>query len=305
MWGSVGFLVLYLIAGLGGSCAMLVDMLGSGNLHGYGAGASGALWGILASMATWIFLNRSALPRSLISDWQRQLITVFILNVFITFAIPNISKGAHFGGGVVGLITAVPLDFLRFGRRGQRWLALAGLIAIPLLCVGWLVRSFESSSEKIKRAEKEQQEQVNEEQSDREIKEFNNRYLPKIREAEQAAQKTYQDQAEPLLNQNPKRRDGEKVRVVVEDLTRRKDDLNQVVGLLGQAGPFSDPLVEKARVTGKEYVEARARLIALTEQCLKQGENWGEKNQEALDSQTERMEEARQHWLELFRKPER
>jgi hypothetical protein len=96
----------------------------------------------MASLATWIYLNRNALPPRLISDWRRQLVTVFILNVFITFAVPVISKGGHFGGGLIGLIAAVPLDYLKLGTPAQRRIALVGLIAIPVICIGIVVRSF-------------------------------------------------------------------------------------------------------------------------------------------------------------------
>ena len=130
LWGSAGFLVLYLLAGLGGSCGMLIE-----NPLGNGAGASGAIWGVLASLATWLFLNRSVLPRQLIVSMRRQLIVVFLLNIFITFGVAQISKGGHFGGGIVGLLVALPLDVLRFGRGKQWWMALAALVAIPIVCI--------------------------------------------------------------------------------------------------------------------------------------------------------------------------
>jgi membrane associated rhomboid family serine protease len=140
LWGAGPFLILYLIAGLGGSCGMLIE-----NPLGGGAGASGAIWGILASLVTWIYLNREALPSSLISDWRRQLIAVFVLNLFITFYIPEISKGGHFGGGLIGLLTGVPLDYLRFGRGLKRKLGFIGLVAIPCLCLAILWGYFQYS----------------------------------------------------------------------------------------------------------------------------------------------------------------
>lgn len=137
LWGSGRFLTLYLLSGLGGSCGMLIE-----NPTGGGAGASGALWGIMASLATWMYLNRQALPGRLIADWRRQLISVFILNVGITFLVPQISKGGHFGGGIVGLVTAIPLDYLKLGTPVQRRLAMIGLVAIPVICIALVLRSF-------------------------------------------------------------------------------------------------------------------------------------------------------------------
>src|SRR5260370_12268901 len=66
LWGPIGFLVLYLIARVGGSCGMLI-----GNPLGAGAGASGAIWGVSASLATWLFPNRAALSRQLITSMHR------------------------------------------------------------------------------------------------------------------------------------------------------------------------------------------------------------------------------------------
>jgi rhomboid protease GluP len=148
LWGRIGFLVLYLIAGLGGSCGVLIE-----NPLVAGAGASGAIWGVLASLATWLFLNRTVLPPQLISSMRRQLITIFLLNILITFGVPQISKGAHFGGGVVGLLTAVPLDILRFGKGKQWWGGLAALIAIPTLCLAAAIVSLNRSGQSMAESE--------------------------------------------------------------------------------------------------------------------------------------------------------
>jgi membrane associated rhomboid family serine protease len=136
MWGWWRFLLLYLIAGLGGSCAMIMWPKPSF----IGAGASGALWGVLASMVTWILLNRRFLPRELASGWLRNLLFVFGLNAVITLYFQEfISKEAHFGGGLVGLVAAVPMNYARFGRGWQRGLALLGLLVVVLLGLGWFV----------------------------------------------------------------------------------------------------------------------------------------------------------------------
>jgi membrane associated rhomboid family serine protease len=131
LWGRRRFLILYLLAGLGGSCAMVIK-----NPVILGAGASGALWGILAAHAVWILLNRRYLPGMLAGQMLRQVVVVLVINVGITVYVPNISAAAHFGGGVVGAITALLLNFQRYGRPVQRRLALFGLLALPVLCLG-------------------------------------------------------------------------------------------------------------------------------------------------------------------------
>lgn len=137
LWGRWRFLLLYLLAGVGGSCGMLLE-----NPIGGGAGASGALWGIMASLGTWLYLNRVALPPSLIAQWRRQLLWVLVLNLIITFSIPAISKGAHFGGGLIGLIAAVPADWIALGSLSRRLLGWLGLLAILLVCLGLVAATY-------------------------------------------------------------------------------------------------------------------------------------------------------------------
>jgi rhomboid protease GluP len=124
MWGRLGYLGLYLIAGLGGSCAVVIFKPGD-----FVAGASGAIFGLMGSLAVWIFLNRRHLGPAA-SAWLRRLMVVFALNIFIS-ALPGISAAAHFGGLAVGMIAAVLLNVFRYGAGPQRWLALLGFLALP------------------------------------------------------------------------------------------------------------------------------------------------------------------------------
>jgi rhomboid protease GluP len=137
LWGRGRFLLLYLLSGVGGSCGMLLETPVMG-----GAGASGAIWGVLASLATWLYLNRTALPPSLIADWRWRLFRVFILNVIITFTIPAISKGAHFGGGLVGLVAAIPADWIVLAPPMRRLLGWLGLLVILLVCLGMVALTY-------------------------------------------------------------------------------------------------------------------------------------------------------------------
>jgi hypothetical protein len=71
----------------------------------------------------------------------RQVVIVLVINIGITYGVPNISASAHFGGGAVGAVTAVLLNYRRFGALLQRRLALLGLVAIPVLCVAAVVEA--------------------------------------------------------------------------------------------------------------------------------------------------------------------
>jgi len=130
LWGSWRFLMLYLVSGICGSSVMVLANLHANQLGG-GAGASGALWGVMGSLGAWLFLNRRALESSFVRSCSRQLLFNLILNLAITFGIPGISKAAHFGGLAAGMLAAWPLDGWQFWGR-WRWLAALLFIAIPV-----------------------------------------------------------------------------------------------------------------------------------------------------------------------------
>jgi membrane associated rhomboid family serine protease len=139
MLGSWRFLLLYLISGLTGSCAAII--FGPRTIPAIQTiGASGALCGLLVAVAAWVYVNRPYLPRDLAGTWMRGILTNVILIVFISL-IPGISASGHFGGGVGGLLAAVPLTYSRFGTGPQRWLGLLGAFLVPLAAVAWLEHS--------------------------------------------------------------------------------------------------------------------------------------------------------------------
>jgi len=129
LWGHFRLLVIYLIAGFGGSCAMVIT-----NPYVVGAGASGAIFGLMSSLAVWLVLNRRFLGEAATS-LLRRLMFVFLLNVFIS-ALPQISASAHFGGAATGLVAAVLIHEQRFRRGVLRWLCTAGILALPVLWFG-------------------------------------------------------------------------------------------------------------------------------------------------------------------------
>jgi hypothetical protein len=86
-------------------------------------------------MATWVLLNRPYLPPNLTSSWLRNIMINVFLIVIISM-IPGVSAMGHFAGGVAGAVLGIPLIYSRYGHGLQRWLGLAGALAIPLACLG-------------------------------------------------------------------------------------------------------------------------------------------------------------------------
>lgn len=133
--GRARFILLYLVAGLAGSAGALLQSPGTPIL-----GASGAIFGILGAM--------------LILEWQAtgslggNALTLIVINLAISFVIPNISWGGHVGGLVGGIVGT--LAFARFGRGHAAYgrlgaLGVAGLVVVGVASVAiayWRVRGY-------------------------------------------------------------------------------------------------------------------------------------------------------------------
>ncbi len=279
MWGHVRFLVLYLIAGFGGSCAaMVLRPLTPGGQPVTLAGASGALWGVMASMAVWVILNRRYMPRRLLSSWVTQIVIVFVINIALTYQMSGVlSAEAHYGGGIVGAVCAVLLHFNRFGGVVVRGLATVALAALPAFGV-WAVTHPARYS------------------TDWELLEMNERVLPLVQRAsEQAQDILHHSRADILLNQHPTRRNPEAVDDAVAKYGEARQALQPAADLLRGAGPYRDPEIEHARQVRLELVEAKLELWALQERCLKDAQAWpgsDKKNHEQLD----RVDELEKEW---------
>jgi membrane associated rhomboid family serine protease len=132
LWGSGRFLVLYLICGVCGSCAGVYYYPGDVGAPVYLAGASGALWGVMASQAAWLLFHYSHLPPADVRQWVQHLLFALLLNIGVSM-MPNVSAAAHFGGGAAGLLTAGLLQVHRFGTPTRRSVAGLLLALLPSL----------------------------------------------------------------------------------------------------------------------------------------------------------------------------
>lgn len=98
LYGSARFLVIYFLAGLGGSIASFV--LGGANIS---AGASGAIFGLFGASISYFYLHRKVFG----ARGQAQLRSLLMLagvNLFLGFTIPGINNLAHLGGLIFGVL---------------------------------------------------------------------------------------------------------------------------------------------------------------------------------------------------------
>ena len=122
--GRTRFLALYFLSGLVGST--LVYWLSSEN--GYSLGASGAIYGLFGALA--VIVHK-------IGGDLRSVAGLLLINLVITFAVPNISWQAHLGGFLGGVLVA---GLIVYAPRGPRratvqWLGMGGLLALIALAV--------------------------------------------------------------------------------------------------------------------------------------------------------------------------
>jgi membrane associated rhomboid family serine protease len=272
MWGTGRFLTLYLVAGIAGSCGMLID-----HPNTVGAGASGAIWGILASMVSWLYLYRSVLPPEVRRQWLNNVLVVFALNLFITFAVPRISKGAHFGGGIGGFLVAFPLDYVRFGPRERRWLAILGVMAVPLASLGALAyasRTWNAPAIAALIAREE-------------INDVQDRYLQGIHGAKVEAEDLFRDRAEKLLDESPEQRNPKEVSEVIAQLENIQFVVADEIKRLRDAPRYRSRRAGEFMNTSLELLEQWRKLLEMTEQVLKSKQLSGEEQRARLNQEQE------------------
>jgi rhomboid protease GluP len=131
MFGNVGFLVLYIVSGLGGGIlAMYLDPM---QIH---AGASGAIFGVYGALLAMLLRERDTIPPQILAKLKRFVLVFISYNLIYSFN-PRISMAAHIGGlitgFVCGLIAAQPLDGDIGDERTSRDMLL--IVAGVVLCV--------------------------------------------------------------------------------------------------------------------------------------------------------------------------
>ncbi|HEX7838766.1 MAG TPA: rhomboid family intramembrane serine protease [Kofleriaceae bacterium] len=133
VFGRIGFLVIYLVAGLGGGIASLIT--NSGNV--VVIGASGAVFGVYGAFGAKLLLHRDQFEPDRWLQTTRRLGQFLAINAVIGIAAPGISISAHIGGFVVGvgLGAALLVGASAERTRTQRALGLA-ILGVALTAAG-------------------------------------------------------------------------------------------------------------------------------------------------------------------------
>ena len=115
--GRVRYIGLYFVSGLAGSAGGLLQAP-----HTPILGASGAIFGILGAM--------------LIIEWQvtgrlaGQAMSLIVINLIISFVIPNISWGGHVGGLIGGILIMLAYAHWRDGKAQYGQIGIPGVLGL-------------------------------------------------------------------------------------------------------------------------------------------------------------------------------
>jgi membrane associated rhomboid family serine protease len=273
MWGRARFLILYLLSALGGAVLAMIY-----NPESLLMGASGGVCGLFGGIAVWIILNREHIPPDLLWFWMRNLGLSIILITLTSVSFERISGSAHLGGGVFGAIVGGLLNFHRFGTPLQRWLAVAGTLAVPTLSVAYLVHT---ASHDAKWGRVRGDPVTSAPAADDLYRQF----VPRAQQADEEADKVYSKSVYPLLSQEPQTRDPDAVRDSIAALNQARSRLIEVsVELLQEAGPYSDKKDEAIRVNLARYLREKADLQDLLALRLEKGANYSAADRLSLDA---------------------
>lgn len=137
-WRSL--VVLYTASALGGALAMA--LFSGARL---GAGASGAIWGLLGVAAALAWGKSGVIPSSVRPAFRRATLINGVYNLGVSF-LPTIALSAHLGGGITGFgmaLSGVAISTPQAGesqdRRLHRWALLAIAAHVVAVAVALLV----------------------------------------------------------------------------------------------------------------------------------------------------------------------
>jgi membrane associated rhomboid family serine protease len=129
--GTVRFVLVYFVSGLAGSAGALL----LSDPTEVTVGASGAIYGILGALLILEYMQTGSLAG--------QAMTLIVVNLALTFAIPNISIGGHLGGLAGGIAATYALAQTRYARSALVGPGLVVLIGLASLAVAYVrVQSF-------------------------------------------------------------------------------------------------------------------------------------------------------------------
>jgi rhomboid protease GluP len=136
-YGTAGFAVLYIGAGLGGALLSLKF----GAAQAVSVGASGAIFGLLGAIVASAMTKRQAMGKENAKGLMVMGAVYVAFNVFVGFTTPGIDNAAHLGGLITGALIAVGLaekfDRMEFATNATKRLLGTTAITVIALAALW------------------------------------------------------------------------------------------------------------------------------------------------------------------------
>jgi membrane associated rhomboid family serine protease/Tfp pilus assembly protein PilF len=142
LYGRASFLAMYLICGVAGSIASLLW-----NPMGVSAGASGAIFGILAALIATLQTGKIPLPKHVVRPVLWTLVFWAVFQFAYGFWKAGVDNAAHLGGFVAGLVFGFPLGH-HLGsdsraRTARERIFTYALLALSIFSFGvWKINSY-------------------------------------------------------------------------------------------------------------------------------------------------------------------
>jgi rhomboid protease GluP len=135
--GTVRFVAVYVIAGFFGSTFSYAF----GSCASLSVGASGAIFGVIGALLVYLYRRRG---QASADYFFRGLIAFIILNMVISFVMPQIDKWAHIGGFLGGVAMGMVYDQHKKAKPDVAWQAISTLavVAVGVAIVVWRTTTF-------------------------------------------------------------------------------------------------------------------------------------------------------------------
>lgn len=112
--GGPRFLIVYLLAGLGGAFASVLW-----NPISVSAGASGAIFGMFGFIVGFAIQARHLMPPDAAKSLWDGILGTIAINAFLAFSMPFLDNAAHLGGAAVGLLSGFVGTASAIERQGK------------------------------------------------------------------------------------------------------------------------------------------------------------------------------------------
>jgi hypothetical protein len=205
-----------------------------------------------------------------------------MLNVAITFFVPNISVAGHLGGGAFGAIVALLLNVQRFGKPFHRQAALSALIMLPVLSVAVVV-----VAPKPTRPEPPQKLPSLGDLLGTAVDVFN--------EAERA----YADTIYPVAQKLAKDRTAEETALAQKTLEKHLGELVRIKTALEENPTGKTPKIEELRQAMLDCLKEQSEFFLLLELKLTKRDAWLPAQDEELKKKSKDLKAARTRWSQL------